>query len=403
MQHHPDAPFTSAANIVDRLETVPAWFDEFVEYVAARYSPRKASNRIVALGKLLQDEHPNEPTPLIERALAGNETARHLAAALEAFFTANNIALTTNTAERRAGVRRQRRVDATPEPFRLGLQSYMAWMLKNRERALRIGTKPRADTTIETTLSVLRNFAVFAVTTRGKSDWAHIDKTDIEAFLSAPSRDKPNRLHILRGFFRFARAQRLILIDPTKELTLRQPYGFRGQQLTLPEQRTLFRRWTTNTDIHPHEALYGLLALLHAVSRQEFQTLLLADIDYPSRSIRLGSRAVRTPLDPATWLVLERCLKHHAEMSTMNPHLIVTQGSKRGMGPASTGYFTRLLQGTGATARTLRSTRIVALTNSLDPKVAAEAFGMATNSMMPYLADRIDDPHLADMEQFGSA
>jgi hypothetical protein len=94
------------------------------------------------------------------------------------------------------------------------------------------------------------------------------------------------RLTVLRQFFRFVRAQRLVLVDPTKGLSAKESNAFRGRTLTLEQQRALFRRWTTDTDVHPHEALVGMLALLHGASSQEVRRLRADDIDHPAQALR---------------------------------------------------------------------------------------------------------------------
>ena len=67
---------------------------------------------------------------------------------------------------------------------------------------------------------------------------------------------------------------------------------------------------TTNRDVHPHEALVGLLALLHAFTNAELPGLRLADIDFASRpkvkrmpmrnapaiAVTAASRVATTPL-----------------------------------------------------------------------------------------------------------
>jgi hypothetical protein len=83
---------------------------------------------------------------------------------------------------------------------------------------------------------------------------------DIEAFLAT---QPGSRLTALRHFFTWAKASRLALTDPTRGLSGRQPRGYRGPTISLDLQRQLFRRWTTTaSDVHPHEALTGLLTLV---------------------------------------------------------------------------------------------------------------------------------------------
>jgi integrase len=181
---------------------------------------------------------------------------------------------------------------------------------------------------------------------------------------------------VLRQFFRFARTQRLVLVDPTKGLSAKESNSFRGRTLTLDQQRVLFRRWTTDTDAHPHEALVGILALLHGASSQEARQLRIDDIDHQAHALRLGNRPRPVPLDPASWSVLQRCLTHREQQRTANPHVIVTKGTKAGQSCASGAYLSHVLDGCGLSPRMIRSTRLVDLVNTMDPKLVAAAFGM---------------------------
>src|ERR1700761_6996883 len=85
-------------------------------------------------------------------------------------------------------------------------------------------------------------------------------------------------------------SRKAILADPTRDLAAREPWGFTGRTLRLDEQRELFRRWTTGGDAHPHEALLGILALLHGASGDEVRHLRVNHIDETARTARLGSR-----------------------------------------------------------------------------------------------------------------
>lgn len=48
--------------------------------------------------------------------------------------------------------------------------------------------------------------------------------------------------------------------NPTEPITALQQRGFHGPTLTAGRQCTLYERWTTNYEIHPHEAFIGLAA-----------------------------------------------------------------------------------------------------------------------------------------------
>ena len=118
--------------------------------------------------------------------------------------------------------------------------------------------------------ATVRDLAMFLNQERGKQDWSTVDVADIEEFLNLQPNNRPRRLTVLRQFFRFARTRRLVLIDPTRGLARKQPKGFRGRTLTIDQQCQLFRRWTTDLTVHPHEALVGILALLHGASPRDF-------------------------------------------------------------------------------------------------------------------------------------
>ena len=87
---------------------------------------------------------------------------------------------------------------------------------------------------------------------------------------------------------------------------------------------------------------------------------------------------------------LQRCLDHRASLATPNPHLIVTTQTKPRTTPASTAYLTHVLDPAGIPPKRLRSTRLVDLVVSLDPKVVSEALGMKAEGLVDYLADDVD-------------
>lgn len=403
-QRHPDRPFIRAENLITRLSEPPAWLLDFTAHVAVRFNPARASGLVTGLGRLLQDGHSAHPQALLERSRRPGRSMGTLARVLEDFFTTARLALPTDQAERLAAGRRQRRIDDVPAPLRPAVAGLAEHMLRARARALRAGTRPRTDHTIETALAITRDLARFLTCQRSKNDWALVDVHDIEAFLATNPAARKRRLTVLRQFFRFTRRTRLILIDPTVSLQAGQDNAFRGQTLTLQQQRTLFHRWTAaDSTAHPHEALVGMLALLHAASSQEVRLLRIADIDQDRCSVRLGERPRPVPLDPASWVVLLRCLDHRAGQNTSNPHVVVTKGTKAGQSPASTAYLSHVLDGCSLSPRMIRSTRLVDLVNTLDPKLVAAALGLDPQAPLIYLADRIDPDRLANLSTFGSA
>ena len=394
-QRRPDRPFVAGAGLAARLASPPDWLDGFIAHLAASYSPGRATTLITALGRLLEDDgQAAHPQALLERARWQGRSMGPLARSMETFFTEHGLALPTDHADQLAAGRRQRRVDAVPGPLRPAVAGFAGSMLTARERARRAGTRPRADKTIETALTTMRDLALFLDRERGKHDWALADVHDIEAFLGTLPRRRKRRLTVLRQFFRFARSRKVILADPTRDLTAREPRGFAGRTLLLNEQRELFRRWTTGCDAHPHEALLGILALLHGASSHEVRHLRAGDIDETAKTARLGSRPRPVPLDPASWQVLQRCLAHREDQRTANPHVIVTKGTRAGRSPASAAYVSHLLDGCGVPPRALRCTRLADLVNTIDPKLVAAAFGMNPEGVMFYLADYVDQARL---------
>lgn len=393
-QSHPDRPFVQGENLIARLADPPPWLREVIADLAARHGVGRTCMMITRLGRLLADEHPNHPQAVLERARQPGRSMGSLARALEEFFTDRGLALPTDQAERLAAGRRRRRIDAVPATLRQAVEAFEASMLQARERARRAGTRARSDHTIESALATVRDLARFLDTDRRKQDWALVDVHDIEAFLAAPPDSRRHRLTVLRRFFGHARAQRLVLVEPTRGLSAKQPRGFTGQTLTIEHQRDLFRRWTTDPAVHPHEALLGILALLHGASSQEVRLLRRDAIDPVDRTLRLGHRPHPVPLDPASWSALQRCLTHREQQHTDNPHLVVTRGTKAGKAAASVAYFSHLLDPCGISTRMLRGTRLVDLVNTMDPKLVAAAFDMKPESVLPYLADHVDDGRL---------
>jgi integrase len=148
--------------------------------------------------------------------------------------------------------------------------------------------------------------------------------------------------------------------------------------------------------VHPHEALLGILALLHGASSSEVRHLRVDHIDPVDQTVLLGRRPQPVPLDPASWTILQHCLTHRQAQRTDNPHVMVTKGTKAGRSPASTAYVSHVLDACGIPPRMLRSTRLVNLVNTMDPKLVAAAFGMDPEGVTIYLADHVDAGRLPD-------
>ena len=390
-------PFRQAERLAARLEDPPGWLGGFVAYAAARHCVGRTCVMITRVGRLLGDEEaPAHPKALLERARLTGRSMGTLARTLEGFFVQEGLAFPLDEAARLAAGRRERRVGGTPEPLRPAVARFADAQLKAQQRARRARTRARADNTVETNLAIVRDFGRF-LATRGKLDWSTVTTDDVEAFLAIAPRNRQSRLGMLGVFFRWAKASRVVLVDPTRHLSAPPQRGFRGEVLSRAEQRRLFRRWTTAGDAHSHECLVGVLALVHGASNEELRGLTTDAIDAARRTVRLGRRPHAVPMDPSTWAVLQRALDHRAGLRTCNPHVIVTRVTKTGSGPASEAYLAHVLDPADVRPRLLRSTRLVDLVAALDPKVVSVAFGMDDESVIPYLADHVQDVRIADL------
>jgi hypothetical protein len=377
-----------------RLQDPPGWLGEFAAHAAAGCAPARAVAMIAGLGRLLADGGPRHPQALLERSRQPGRRPGTLAPVLEDFFTARCMALPSGQAMQLAASRRQRYVDAVPGPLRPAAAAFARACLQARDRARRAGTRPRSDDTIERGLSIVRDMAIFLAAERGKHDWATADVHDVEAFLATRPAGRPKHLTVLRQFFTWAKTIKLVLTDPTRGLSARQPRGYHGPTAPLELQQRLFRRWTTDAGVHPHEALTGLLTLIHGASSEELRALTTGDIDPATCSIRLGRRPQPVPLDPATWAAIERCLSYHQELRTANPHLLITRKTKATRIPASEDYPRNLLHAVGVQPRLLRCTRLASLVTSTDPKLVSAAFGVHPQAATHYLADHVEDGRL---------
>ncbi len=241
----------------------------------------------------------------------------------------------------------------------------------------------------------MRDLAQFLIASRGIAGWPTVNTGDIEAFLATQPSTAAHRLAGLRRFFRFAARRRVILTDPAKTVTVSQPQGFRGPSLTRDQQRELFRRWTSSRDdVHPHEALTGLLALIHGATTP-------GDPVPDRRGDRPGppgrhtaGRPQPTPLDPWTQAAVEACLAHRQALNSTNPHLLVTLQTKATRAPSGDSYVKNILAPAGIRPRILRSSRLLGLVNTADPKLVATAYGMTYDAVTAYLADRVDPTRL---------
>jgi site-specific recombinase XerC len=375
------------------MDNPPEWLVRFAEFAVQRHCVGRACVMVSAVGRLAVDGEAGNPQAMLERSRRPGRSAGALARTLEEFFVGEHLAFALGQEARLARGRRHRRIDATPEPLRAEVRAFAEHLVRSQERARQAGTRPRADTTIEQTLALVRDLAQFIIGERTKSDWAVVDINDIDAFLAAQPSNRRRRLQAAGQFFRWARKNKVVLVDPTRDRLGGPRPGFTGQTLSLDEQRRLLRRWRDDPNVHPHEALVGILALLHAASNIELRHVCTDDYDAVRCTLRLGRRPP-IPLDPVSVSALQHCLDHRASLATANLHLIVTTQTKTRATPASSAYLCHVLDSAEVSPKRLRATRIVDLVTTLDPKVASEALGMKAEGLVDYLADHVDSGRL---------
>lgn len=387
----PDRPFRYAAAAARRLRQVPGWWEDLAAFAAARHHPGGAIEILREARRLLAADPAASPAQLLDRCEPANGTAGR---ALRRFFTSRGLALPGDQEQRRAAARRRRHLDAVPAGLAAAVAAFNDSQLEERDRARRAGRHPVSDITVETRLRILRDLAVHLTSAGPVSGWSQVTTTDLEAFLGhSPDSNRHQRTYVLRGFFRWAKRRKLILIDPAISLRLGSQPAFTGNVLDATVQRALFRRWTDHAT-HPHERLTGLLTLLHAASNAQIRGLTTGDADAARRTLNLAGRPFPVPLDPVSWAALQDCLRHRADLRTLNPHVIVTRATRTGDSPAHQTYLTRVLRPAGTTPSLCRQTRIAQLVTDLDPKLAATALGMQDSGLVRYLAGNVDSDRL---------
>lgn len=396
-QKNPDRPFTYLAGLLQRLQDPPGWLEEFAGYAAARFCPSQAVGLLRDLGRLL-DAGVTNPAALLQHA-RWTETSSigPLARTLESFFVHRRLALPLDHGEDLEARRRARRTAAVPLPLRPAVAAFADHQLATRERARRAGTRPRSHHTIYVCLCDVGNLAVFLTQRHpGVTGWESVAVGHVEDFLASRPGSRARPLTSLRTFFAWARARRLVLVDPTKTLPTNAPRHFQGPVLDQARQRHLYQRWASH-DVHPHEAFIGLLAMLHAASAAELRAVHIDDVNHTDRTVVLGQRPQPVPLDPATWAALQRCLDHRDRLHTLNGHVLVTKITATRNTPASAYYVSHALDPAGVSVRALRSNRLNHLVATTDPLLVIAALGLTPAAAGWYLGDTVDPHRLADL------
>ncbi len=381
-QRDPQWPFRYAANLANRMPVVPDWFDDYVDHLAERFSPHQSVSHLRSLSVAIRKAGTARPVDLYE----GLDPAP--AAALEEFLTSTGRGFARDLETGRAAARRQFRTDAIDESIRPHVVAFEAAMLARRDRARRIGTRADTHRTIEARLTVLRDFFTHCAEHDQPQRVELVTRSQVESFLALndAGTTSATNLTYLRQFFGWARRRRLVLVDPTAGLHRDSKPVFTGPILSLETQQALFRRWTTDPDVHPYEALIGLLCLLHALRRSEIATIRVDDIT--EGSLALQSRRGDLSLDPVTQTAIDVAVAHQRSLGTHNPHLFVSSFNVASSRPVRGDYITQIVMaGSGQSPRTLRATRLAALVDDLDAISVGNAVGLDPKNALYYLGD----------------
>ena len=194
-------------------------------HVVERYRPYEARLRLRELGRLLPATC--DPAELVTAATRPDGLFTPLGRALDEFFDAFGPRQATGDTEARAAGRRVRVIDTVPDPLRPMVAAFSAAELANRQRARRCGGRILADQTLLIHLQVIADFARCRPDI---DDWTTVAEGDVEAFLVLRSPAGSHILPSLRAFFAWARQQRLILVDPTRNVRNQLRRRFSGSR-----------------------------------------------------------------------------------------------------------------------------------------------------------------------------
>jgi integrase len=403
LRRRPDRPFVYADGLHRRLADPPDFLDAFAVYVAERLSSSRATKLLAELGTLLSKEEGwNDCAGLLRAARSQTARGGALARTLGGFFSESGRFSEGGPFEedRRAELRRARRLEATPTSFLPAVERFVAAELAARERAKRLRAPiPRHQLTEERLDAVVGLAVAVAARAGGHCGFEVVAEGDVEAFLASFSQAVSRRyLTHLRRFFFFARGERLVLADPTARLHRpKGQSGVRSELLPLERQRALYQRWTSGAPLHPYECFVGLAGLLHGCSSAELSNLVLEDCDLGGGTLRLGRRPRPVPLDPRTVAALSACLAHRGALRSLNPHVIVTRLTATSDIAVSASYLRSVLAPAGVSLRALRSARLAALTRNDDPRFVAASFGFTYRAPLHYLADGVDSARLSEL------
>ncbi|MER5853469.1 hypothetical protein ABT126_42835 [Streptomyces sp. NPDC002012] len=200
---------------------------------------------------------------------------------------------------------------------------------------------------------------------------------------AATGKQRENRIVALRSLFRHAKKTGQIFKNPTARIPIPRHVGpvLRPlDQADVDEAVTAAAR--------PHARLILALAAIHAARPGMIRALQLDDVDLGNRLITIADRI--RPLDDLTYQTLVGWLDYRRTRwpNTANPHLLITQKTAVGRGPAGKLWATEATRNLSANLERLRVDRQLeeALTHGPDPLHLALVFGIDEKTAIRYAA-----------------
>jgi site-specific recombinase XerD len=387
--HQPERVFTWLANRpAESSRQMPPWFLAAASEWADCCHPKTATRHLLRLERALLTNTAARVENLLA-AIADQPGGRATATLLREFFLRHGMLDESGSA---AGMTawRQQQFDRIPPRMRKAVITYIDRLARQQKRAVLYGNHGLSDKTINYQLTNLRQFAEH-LATRHVTDWTAVIAIDVETYLH---KDVVRQLNTLKTFFGFARQRRMVLADPTKDLSIKQRKGYTGPVLTSDQQRELLNRWQ-HEDTDPRERVVGLLCLLHAASNSEVRHLHVADVAEDLSAVRLGTRPHPVPLDPLTADAITACLRQRTKTKTNNPYLLIGFQTRLHQKPCSINFARQLLQRANVTPQVLRSTRLTDLTQRLDPRIVAQALDISHEAALHYVVGAIHREEVA--------
>jgi hypothetical protein len=240
-------------------------------------------------------------------------------------------------------------------------------------------TRPRAPDTLRSYVhAVAPLLAAWSGTHQSLREITHQDVTLAAEALRGSRRD--TTLVALRSLFGLLKKRRLVFTDPTTRLRVS-----RVASTFVPLDQQAIDQAVQAAQAPPAR-LVLVLAAVQALGTAQMRQLLLGDVDLGQRRLRVG--ALDRPLDGVTRLALERYLAYRQQRwpNTANPHLLITQQTAHGTGPASAWFFKRMFQGQPVSIKRLRQDRLLEELGAVgpDPLHIAAVFGVHATTATRY-------------------